>query len=73
MTSHLIVTSERKEKLGRFLNESVPECKTDWEDVKLFLQEAADHTFGRKKVVLNDWFDDQDEENKYKSCSKTRS
>ena len=23
---------------------------------------GGDHTFGRKKVVSNDWFDDQDEE-----------
>ena len=53
---------ERKEKLERFLNERLPECKTDWEDFKLLLQEAADHTFGRKKVVSNDWFHDQDEE-----------
>ena len=36
--------------------------QTDWEDLKLLLQEAADHAFGRKKVVSNDWFDDQDEE-----------
>ena len=55
------VNRERKEKLERFLNERLPECKTDWEDFKLLLQEAADHTFGRKKVVSNDWFDDQDE------------
>ena len=56
------VNRERKEKLERFLNERLPECKTDWEDFKLLLQEAADHTFGKKKVVSNDWFDDQDEE-----------
>ena len=26
------VTSEKKVKLERFLNERLPECKTDWED-----------------------------------------
>ena len=56
------VNSERKEKLERFLNERLPECKNDWEDFKLLLQEAAHRTFGRRKVVLNDWFDEQDEE-----------
>ena len=42
------VNRERKEKLERFLNERLPECKTDWEDFKLLRQEAADHTFGTK-------------------------
>ena len=56
------MNSERKDKLERFLNEKLPDCKTDWEDFKLLLQEAAHYTFGRKTVVLNDWFDDQDEE-----------
>ena len=53
---------KRKEKLERFLNERLPECKTDWEDFKLLLQEAADHAFGKRKVVSNDSFEDQDEE-----------
>ena len=56
------MNSEWKEKLECFLNERLPECNTDWEDFKLLLQEAADHTFGKKKVVSNDGFDDQDAE-----------
>ena len=42
-------------------NERLPECSEDWEEFKILLREAADHTFGKKKV-LDDWFDDQDEE-----------
>ena len=56
------VNSERKEKPERFLNEKLPDSKTDWEDFKLLPREAAHHTVGRKKVVLNGWFVDQDEE-----------
>ena len=43
------MNSERKEKLALFLNERLPECKTDWEDFGLFVQEAAiTHLEGKK-------------------------
>lgn len=45
------MNGKRKEKLECFLNERLPECSDDWEDFKLLLQEAADYTFGKKKMV----------------------
>ena len=51
---------ERKDKLKLFLNENLPNCIEDWDHFKELLQNAARHTFGKKKKISNDWFDDQD-------------
>ena len=56
-------TSEKKQRLKLFLDEKLPDCRHDWEEFKVTLQEAAKHTFDQKKKVSSDWFDDQDEEN----------
>lgn len=56
------INSERKEKLELFLNENLPNCNNNWEDLKNLLCAAASHTFGTKKRESSDWFDDQDEE-----------
>ena len=53
---------ERKDKLELFLNENLPDCIEDWDHFKELLQNAARHTFGKKKKISNDWFDDQDAE-----------
>lgn len=58
-----LMSIERKERLEQFLNEKLPECKYEWDEFKTLLQDAAKHTFEKKKKkVSNDWFDDNDEE-----------
>ena len=56
------MTRERKDKLEQFLDEKLAECSEEWDDFKALLQEAAEHTFDKKKKASNDWFDEQDEE-----------
>ena len=56
------MTRERKDKLEQFFDEKLPECSEEWDDFKALLQEAAEHTFGKKKKASSDWFDEQDEE-----------
>ena len=58
----ITLTSEKIQRLQLFLDEKLPDCRHDWEDFKMTLQDAAKHTFDQKKKVSNDWFDDQDEE-----------
>ena len=57
-----LMSTERKERLEQFLNKKLPECKYEWDEFKTLLQDAAKHTFEKKKKVSNDWFDDNDEE-----------
>ena len=58
----ITLTSEKIQRLQLFLDEKLPDCRHDWEDFKMTLQDAAKHTFDQKKKVSNDWFDDQGEE-----------
>ena len=45
--------------LEQFLNEKLPACKYGWDEFKALLQDAAKHTFEKKKKVS---IDDNDEE-----------
>lgn len=49
-------------KLEEFLDENLSTCAADFEELKVVLQNAATCVFGKKKMIQNDWFDDQDEE-----------
>ena len=53
---------DKKVLLEQFLDEKLSTCDTDFDELRLVLQNAATHVFGKKKRVQNDWFDDQDEE-----------
>ena len=56
------VTTERRVKLEQFLDEKLLECSGGWEEFKGLLQEAAEHTFGKKKKESIDWFNNQCED-----------
>ena len=56
------MNDDKKEKLEQFLNENLPVGKVVFENLKKVLQNAATYVFGKKKIIQNDWFDDQDEE-----------
>ena len=58
----ITLTSEKIQRLQLFLDEKLPDCRHDWEEFKVTLQDAAKHTFDQRKKVSNDWFDDQDKE-----------
>ena len=47
----ITLTSEKKQRLKLFLDEKLPDCRHDWEEFKVTLQEAAKHTFERKKSI----------------------
>ena len=46
--------------MQQYLDEKLPDCSYEWEDFKALLQEAANHTFDKKKKSPNDWFDEND-------------
>ena len=47
--------------LEQILDERLSTCNTDVDELRVVLQNAAAHVFGKKKRVQNDWFDDQDD------------
>lgn len=55
------MNNERKVKLELFLNNKLPDCKEDLEKFEELLQNAPKHSFGKRKKIINDWFDNQDE------------
>ena len=47
--------------LEQILDERLSTCNTDVDELRVVLQNAAGHVFGKKKRVQNEWFDDQDD------------
>ena len=56
------ITTERKERLERFLKENLRDCEESWNSLKEVLQRATKHVFDKKKKKCEDWFDDHDTE-----------
>ena len=52
---------DKKVSLQEFLDERLSTCNTDVDELRVVLQKAAAHVFGKKKRVQNDWLDDQDD------------
>ena len=52
---------DKKVLLEQFLDERLSTRNTDVDELRVVLQNAAAHVFGKKKKVQNDWLDDQDD------------
>ena len=56
----ITMTQEKIDRLQEYINENLPNCSNTWESFKETLQNAAIHTFGKKKNQNSDWFDEND-------------
>lgn len=56
------MTREKIDLLQEYLNEKIPNCPNTWQSFKETHQNAAIHTFGKKKNQSSDWFDENDTE-----------
>ena len=56
------LNDDKKAKLVQFLDEKIPACNNDFEELQDILQQAANHVFEKKKRIQNDCFDVKDDE-----------